>query len=641
MRGRAGGVHGLAGGASVVRTGPPRGGGRGAETSRGARGVGATAAGGLANNGGDQASYCGIATRTGPPPIQLRPQAQWNRSGEAAERTRGPIGADGRQPLLSASWAGVAARRPAAAQAASSGACNVVRAEGGQRTAISGGAAANGGMHVGGGGGSASGPTPSVGGVGGTLSGQQAQSATGSDGFTLVPRGRYSSQRATAATTGEVGVTTSADINGGANGGGGGDGASEQPEGDGGQQAAAPEPAGEDAAEPQQADDGPSEEELQSQMSRDKRLVEWLTEQGYADDHLVRVDAAWRAAESERAWRDTRPGVAVSQRLVWAERALTRAEKAQAKQEQNLDELDRWHEAERLAQDQWLGELRDRTRKYEANLAEISHQAAVEYRSTGNGAEDGPLRDAADALEEHVTPATEDLLSQIPMDSPIRGKVEHVVGVLKGVQGTVASASRHRWADTYDIGDDASWEDGNEGDGNHGGERQNPAWDAPLYGHVEQQGNEWWRDAWGQWHRWNACSSTYRYESMDTGDVQVPPWMDPAAQRDPSAARANKRGKPNDEDPNGMQGRHVDAGDDDSGDHENAARLQAAFSDAAMAAAAATPAPTTPNGVDLALERRKQEVWDLAQDQGAEITCEAIANMASEELEEWATAYLL
>ncbi len=88
--------------------------------------------------------------------------------------------------------------------------------------------------------------------------------------------------------------------------------------------------------------------------------------------------------------------------------------------------------------------------------------------------------------------------------------------------------------------------------------------------------------------------------------------------------------------------RGATSGGDDAGvtDHANAARLQAATNDAA-AIAQGEPAPPTPNLADQALERRKQEVWDLAQDQGVQVTVEAIASMASEDLEEWATKHLL
>ncbi len=127
---------------------------------------------------------------------------------------------------------------------------------------------------------------------------------------------------------------------------------------------------------------------------------------------------------------------------------------------------------------------------------------------------------------------------------------------------------------------------------------------------------------------------------MDTDDVQVPTWMAPEPQADAAPARAWQRRKLNNEDAGGMQGRHV--GGDDAGvvDHANAARLQAATNDAA-AASLGEPAPPTPNLAAQALERRKQEVWDLAQDQGAQVTVEAIANMAAEDLEEWSTKNLL
>ncbi len=130
---------------------------------------------------------------------------------------------------------------------------------------------------------------------------------------------------------------------------------------------------------------------------------------------------------------------------------------------------------------------------------------------------------------------------------------------------------------------------------------------------------------------------------MDTGEIQVPEWI-----RDPSAEthRAWKRGRRAGEDPNGLQGRSADASSCET-DHENAAILQAQCSDAAAAAAAVAAAamadgncPPTPQFVDQELEKRKQDIWDQAQNDGIEITCEAIANMAREELEEWAAAHL-
>ncbi len=103
--------------------------------------------------------------------------------------------------------------------------------------------------------------------------------------------------------------------------------------------------------------------------------------------------------------------------------------------------------------------------------------------------------------------------------------------------------------------------------------------------------------------------------------------------------RAWQRRELNNGDPSGTQGRH--GGDDvaDAGSHEAAARMQAAAAGTA-GASGTTPAPPTPNRAAMALAKRKQEMWDIAQDQIIQITVEAIANMASEEREEWATAHL-
>ncbi len=130
---------------------------------------------------------------------------------------------------------------------------------------------------------------------------------------------------------------------------------------------------------------------------------------------------------------------------------------------------------------------------------------------------------------------------------------------------------------------------------------------------------------------------------MDTADVQVPAWMAQSARDSSQIARADKRGKVDGDDPNGLQGRHVGSADGGTEDHANAARLQAAMHDAATAAtSAAAPAPPTPTAAEhAALERRRHEMWDMAQDQGVEVTQQALAGMASEDLEEWATANLL
>ncbi len=128
---------------------------------------------------------------------------------------------------------------------------------------------------------------------------------------------------------------------------------------------------------------------------------------------------------------------------------------------------------------------------------------------------------------------------------------------------------------------------------------------------------------------------------MDTTETRAPTWIEPAGQGDGAFARASKRRALEDDDPNGLQGRHIGTTDGGTEDHENAGKLQAATNDAAMESPT-LPAPPTPSAEEhAALERRRQEAWDLAQDQDVQVSHETIARMGSEELEEWITTNLM
>ncbi len=393
---------------------------------------------------------------------------------------------------------------------------------------------------------------------------------------------------------------------------------------------------GDDAAggdmEQDAAETEPTEEQLREVFDRDKRAVDYLLHQGFSADDPVLAAAEAQLAEAKRRWQAAKPGVAVTTRMVWAEQALTRARRGQAKLEQSIDDLDQKYEFERDQLLLQLAEARGRTREREAKLEEVSRQAAAEFSATDCN-EGEPLRRAADTLETQLAPAFQELLDLLPADSPARSKAEGVIGLLNDVHGTVDQAYRARGVEKYDIGNtdgDMDWERGT-GDG----------WD--HYGGYWEYGDEdgWYRDGWGDWRRWATYPPAEYSTNMDTADVQVPHWMDPAAdaQQTQAAARAWKRGRWYGEDPNGSQGRNQGGGDGGDRDHENTARLQAAIGDATIDAV--EPAPPTPNVADAELNRRRQEVWDLAQDQGVEVTAAAVAQMVSEELEEWATANLL
>ncbi len=406
---------------------------------------------------------------------------------------------------------------------------------------------------------------------------------------------------------------------------------------------------GEDAAD---GDEGPTADDLHARMVRDQRLVAWLREEGYHADDPALVDAVQRAEAAEQAWRGTKPGVRVSRRLMGAEEALTRAKKAQAKQEQALDDLDRWYEQERDAQVAWLAELRSRTRFREAKLAEIASLAADEFGATRDEADHGSLGEAVDALESDLGPAVRDLIAAAPEGSEVRAKLSGLMGTITQVYNIVTQESRGRWADAYDIG---------------GGDDE-MADDQDAWGHNWYHRHHWY-DRGGQWGEWRDAdqeeADSHQYERMDTGDIQVPGWMRADACHTRWGTRAPKRGRQASHDAWGTQGRRGDDCDGGPGDdHERTAILQAQCQDAAaaaaahagaQAAAAAAACAATPTMFDGAtaaeeaaaaaaaerLDARRRAVWDQAQEEGVEVAAEVIAAMDGGELEEWARLHLV
>ncbi len=341
----------------------------------------------------------------------------------------------------------------------------------------------------------------------------------------------------------------------------------------------------------------------------------------------MRAAAEAQAERSKAAWDEAKPAKAVTLRMRWAEEALIRARKNQAKMEQSIDELDRDYEAKRLEWTQQLAALRAKTREREDKLAAVARQAAQEFGSTDCPESGEPLREAADVLATTVTPTVVGLLEQIPSDSPAREHVERVVSILRGVQGTVARASRERWADAYDI----AGQDDQEGD-------YEEYDDDYQEDHCDDDGQNWWEPA--RPRRWTAGRSSTDVDSMDTTEARAPSWVE-EGRAGPAYGRASKLRACEGDDPGGMQGRHVGATDGETEDHENAARVQAAVSDAAMEVAP-PPAPPTPTAAEhAALEERRRGAWDLAQDQGVQVSYETIARMGGEELEEWITSNLM
>ncbi len=564
-----------------------------------------------------------------------------------------PIGADGRRPLLSSTWAGVAARHPTPQPAA---AAAVLGSEG---------ATTNGTQ-------TRQQPLPRR---------QHPQQPVGAslgrgqpldgDGFTLVQRRSDTNQQ------GGAGAPTTD-----APGGGDGDGAAAEAPAEVNSDDMAVDPPRQGDGEAPQTNAGggmqgadrdhqpPTTDELKARLERHRRHLAWVDAEGFAAEDPVRVHAANMVAEAEDNWRAATPGVAVAQRVLWAERAVRRARRVQSNQEQAIAELDDWYEGQRHAMHERLGELRARTRTFEDRLAVVSREAAAEYApgDAAASAEVGDeMREFVAALEGQVGPAMRAILDLAPEGSTMRNGIAAAMGSLDSLYNLAASAANSQRATRYDItdaeGDD--WDDcggAYDGGGYHGhAHGDDGGWWSPYH-----SGNGWWHnhrahdwragddDAPAWWGGGESAAGHGSTLAMDTADVQVPTWMrTEGTEAGAWDVRAWKRGRLAGANPQGMQGRHGIC-EEAAGDHERMAQLQAMQADAAAAAATATadasgtqgtmvPAPQTPLAAHHAkamLDKRKEEIWHAAQDEEVEVTLDQILAMGADELEAWAAAHI-
>ncbi len=81
----------------------------------------------------------------------------------------------------------------------------------------------------------------------------------------------------------------------------------------------------EGAAEGDGVEPPPSADALKEEWQQEQKLLELLVQRGYAAEHPVRVAAQRQVEAAHKAWTGASPGVAVTQRLLWADKALQRA----------------------------------------------------------------------------------------------------------------------------------------------------------------------------------------------------------------------------------------------------------------------------------------------------------------------------
>ncbi len=370
-----------------------------------------------------------------------------------------------------------------------------------------------------------------------------------------------------------------------------------------------------------------SGDDLKEAWQEAQRLVETLVQRGLPEGHPVREAARQQAEAAKRAWEGARPGVGVPKRLVFAEQALMRARRSQSKMEQSIDDLDMAYEAERARRVEALHELRARTKQRESFLADLSRQAAEEFRGGGGSTAmaERQAKAAVETMEGPIRDAIQEALSAAAEGTDLHTRLSGALGTLGDLTASMERTARRRWADDEPSQDDADgdrWEEG------------------------------WWGGCGGDhWHcsPWAPEQDAY-YDAdgfdddaaMDTADITIPQWLATPGQwgsDDHAHARANKRWRRNDDGTDGACDWHRGGSGTHRG-HDGAAPPQVDGTGAASSGAAA-PAPPTPNVADMALERRRQEAWDYAQDQGAQVAYEDIARMSLEELDEWQASCLL
>ncbi len=404
----------------------------------------------------------------------------------------------------------------------------------------------------------------------------------------------------------------------------------------------------------------PTVDDLKARYERCKKLVAWLEEEGFEPEDPALVHAVGQAAAAEQEWRDAAPGVAVSKRLLSAEQALRRARRVQAKQEQAIADHDQWYEAERDAMVTHLGELRARTRSYELRLAQVSREAAQAFQAPGDEgggrAEGDEIREAVDTLEDEVAPALREVLGMAPEGSALRAKITEVMGAVSTVYSLATNASRTQRPARYDIasgaGDDNwQWRQGDDGSGYGDG-----GGDYRLYDHDawdDRYADYCWGSAagWGGPARLDWADESDEAVPMDTADVGAPRWTrDDGNEGAAWGAQAWKRGRWATDRHHGDQGtlfrgdgaahRVGQAAQPQAGVSNAAAAPPPAASDADAATTAAAPTPQLQDPAQQALERRKQEVWDAAQDEGVEVASDDIARMDAQQLEQWAAEHI-
>ncbi len=349
----------------------------------------------------------------------------------------------------------------------------------------------------------------------------------------------------------------------------------------------------------QDGDEGPSEEDLRAYWEAAKEALAFTKRQGHPPEHPIRRNAEQQVAETLAAWRAVRPPKAVHTRMGWAEEALQRAKKAQAKAEQELDDLDRNYEAERERMVEALQEARNRTRERTQALADLSREAAEEYH--GEGAHDRTqearlLHGAFRTLDAEVGPAVEAVLGNMDQASQQYTVLRAALEQITNLHCALGRATGGAAADFYDM---------SAGDKDQGQQPQSTDTDAGTAGGKGAS------------------------DDMDTSAARAPRWMEAkrGGEQDPASATGSTP-------PRWKKNKAAGSGSEMASVAENPAPPAVDQGETASGAAG------NPEGEDEYAARRERIVAQAKFD-GVDVPEAYLRQLCPEALDEWAREHLL
>ncbi len=348
----------------------------------------------------------------------------------------------------------------------------------------------------------------------------------------------------------------------------------------------------EDADEQGEEGEEPTEEDLKGFWEAAKEVLAYAKRQGYPPEHPVRKNAQRQVEETLAEWQAVRPPRAIPTRMGWAEEALQRARRAQTKAEQELEELDRRYEQERGEKMQALQEARERTKTRERNLAELSKEAAEEYRMDDGDDSAKMLRGTYRTLDTEVGPALEAALGRADHGTEQHAALQRALQAVLALHGALGAAAGGAPADYFDMAR-------HDGDG------------------AAAQGE--------------AARGDTRGNDMDTTAARAPRWME---------QHENKRGGTDSSAP-GIGGPPPRWKKNRTVGEEGDAPVAVATPNA-PAGGGGTGAPTT-NGSEQCDEfaARRAQIVAQAKSEGADAPEEYLQQLAPEALEEWAKENLV